>query len=131
MLPSKVVNEFWLYEFSPKSDKVKSFLVGKWMIFAPLDEIDENWEIVKNATAKGILGFQSKVSTAKPNSLAQDINIKVIIVYTHNYQDKEDVNRVREELRSLGFDQTLYYKTDQATKAARYGERSWLYRDKA
>jgi hypothetical protein len=38
-------------------------------------------------------------------------------VYTYDFEDKEDVVRVLQALRDLGFSQGLSYKTDEATLA--------------
>jgi len=41
-------------------------------------------------------------------------------VYTYNFEDEEDVMRVREELRRLGFTSKIPYKTDEETRSGRY-----------
>ena len=48
----------------------------------------------------------------------------MICVYTHDATDREDVMRVRERLREIGFTKKLSYKTDQATAAGVYSNNS-------
>jgi hypothetical protein len=43
---------------------------GKWLIFAPMSEVDELWDKIREATEDGQLGGSAKVATAKPNTLA-------------------------------------------------------------
>ena len=52
------------------------------MIFTPLECVDSDWAIVRDACVAGRLGQQAKVSTATPNPNAGDPATKVIIVYT-------------------------------------------------
>ena len=42
-------------------------------------------------------------------------------VYTYDYEDKADVMRIREELRSLGIRREIIYKADEDTHRLRYG----------
>lgn len=93
---------------------------GKWLIFVPVDQVDEAWEKVKRATEEGLLGGSAKVATAKPNANAADPSVKVICVYTYDSDDQADVRRVRNELRKLGFTKPMPYKTDEATYAGHY-----------
>ena len=44
----------------------------------------------------------------------------MICVYTYDADDREDVLRVRQALRDLGFDRPIPYKTDRATLEGRY-----------
>lgn len=55
------------------------------------------------STENGELGHRSKVATAKRNPNARSAATKVICVYTYDYEDTEDVKRVRGKLRELGF----------------------------
>ena len=89
-------------------------------MFVPSKKTDEVWNMIKFATESGRLGNSSKVATAKYNPNARDRSTKVICVYTYDYEDEEDVMRVREELRRLGFDNKIPYKTDEATLSGKY-----------
>ena len=84
---------------------------GKWMIFrrtgAP---IDIAWRIVREATWENKLGFGCKVTSNNGRSS------HVICVYTYDYTDEDDVFRVRQALRELGFTEKLGYKTNKASR---------------
>jgi len=114
--PSQNTDIYWLfainenYIFNKKASKRAS---GKWLIFESIEEIDETWERIKKATIKGLLGPSSKVSTAKKNPNTLDHLTKVICVFTEDYNNKEDVKRVENRLRSLDIENKLIYKLDK------------------
>lgn len=60
------------------------------------------------------------LSISEENSGLHQSTSYVICVYTYDYEDKEDVMRVRERLREVGFHRKLPYKTDAATLAGQY-----------
>lgn len=118
--PSEVTEIPWLFATNktnkyPPNNKERS---GKWLIFSKIDEIDALWEKVKKATEEGLLGGISKVATAKPN--ANYLIEKVICVYSYNIDDEEDVMRIREELRKIGFNYKLPYKLNSKTRSGKY-----------
>lgn len=47
---------------------------------------------------------------------------RVIVVYTCDWTDKEDVMRVRKRLREIGFTEEIYYKTNDMTRRQIYGQ---------
>lgn len=118
--PSIVTDDYWLFAEAKDKRFPQSGRAGKWLLFVPLTKIDEVWSIIKFATESGRLGIASKVATAKDNPNARDRSTKVICVYTYDHEDEKDVMRVREELRRLGFDNKIPYKTDEATRAGKY-----------
>ena len=81
--------------------------VGKWLVYRVRSEIDGVWEIIARATIDGDLGTSAKVSTKR-----QGNDRHVFCVYTADYLDLDDVNRVRDELDALGFTERLCYKPD-------------------
>jgi len=97
--------------------------VGKWMLFIPEKEIDNIWEKITIAVLNGDFGSceSAKVATALLGK-----NIYVICVYTPNYLDINDVMNVREKLRELGFNQTLYYKPDIYTHLGIYSKNPYV-----
>lgn len=119
--PSEVEGEYWLEASSrietnaPLTDRT-----GKWLLFASVGNVDEVWDKIRSATESGLLGFASKVSTARPNPNARDASKKVVCVYTGDHEDEADVMRVRDELRKLGFTEKIPYKTDEATISGKY-----------
>ena len=119
--PSQVLDEYWLAAISKTRGHIPpTGRTGKWLLFVPFSEVDEVWYRIRQATESGLLGEASKVSTARPNPNAKDASMKVVCIYTHDHEDEEDVMRVREELRRLGFKDKIPYKTDEATISGKY-----------
>lgn len=119
--PSEITDEYWVYA----QRKVGTYphstpRVGKWMIFVPVQELDEVWAKIKSAVEEGKLGNQAKSATARPNANATDPNTKVICVYTYDGDDEEDVWKMRDVLRELGIIRKIYWKADQATHNGLY-----------
>lgn len=120
LFPSKIKSEFWIQTNHPNPPNQWTERSGKWLIFTPLNKLDEKWALISRDTESGKLGIAAKSATGKSNSLAKNSFIKVICVYTYDSADKDDVLKVRERLRFLGFINKLYYKTDQATTQGLY-----------
>jgi hypothetical protein len=120
--PSQVHDAFWIFAFRRKDSRYPSPTVqsGKWLLFIPKSDIDGVWSLIREATTSGLLGDESKVSTARPSPLCHNQNESVICVYTYDSEDTEDVRRVRQELRNLGFNNKIPYKEDAQTKAGNY-----------
>jgi Domain of unknown function (DUF1917) len=118
--PSQIQDKYWVSATARKRRVRRTERSGKWLIFVPLDELDAAWAKVKKATQEGLLGNSSKAATALSNPNAADPAKRVICVYTDDADDREDVLRVRQALRDLGFDRPMPYKTDQATLEGRY-----------
>jgi hypothetical protein len=122
--PTEVTDSYWLDAESKKggySEHTENG--GRWLIFVPIPLVDEVWERIKQATEEGKLGNSAKVSTGRPNPNAKDPTSKVICVYTYDWTDKEDVRRVREELRRLGITQKIPYKADNDALTGKYANR--------
>ncbi len=83
-------------------------LGGKWLIYRSRGEIDSSWLTVARATFGETLGIGAKVSTAEEDTAKRH----VICIYTQNYLDLDDVERVRGLLRDMGFTESLCYKPD-------------------
>jgi Basophilic leukemia-expressed protein Bles03 len=81
--------------------------------------VDATWATITRATKDGLLGDSAKVSTAKPSPLGKP-GRRVICVYTYDGDDEQDIWRVRDALRDLGFADKLYWKADQATSDRLY-----------
>ena len=119
--PSQVTDEYWLFAerkqgmYPPHSSNG-----GKWLIFIPVERIDQMWVKIKTATEVGKLGEMSKVATAKDNPNATNSSIKVICVYSYDWTDEEDVMRIRQELRQLGITRKIPYKADEDTGSGKY-----------
>jgi hypothetical protein len=75
---------------------------------------------IKQSLNDGKLGSQIKTSTGCKSPLAVSNLKAVIIVYTYDYEDKDDAMRIRNELRQLGVTWKVAYKPDRATKEGKY-----------
>ena len=118
--PSKIRDEYWVHATHLNPPNEWTDRSGKWLIFVPLKLLDQKWQLIARATETGQLGIAAKAATSKPNGLAKNKWVKVICVYTYDFADQVDVMRVRAQLRALGFENKLSYKTDQATTEGRY-----------
>lgn len=116
--PSSYTQDYWIHEAGPPSRTPRP---GKWMVFVPRSLVDVWWDRIRHDVNRGRLGPSAKVSTALSNPLATGPD-HVIIVYTADADDVDDVMRVRDHLRRLGIDWLLHYKEDAATHAGHYGE---------
>lgn len=96
---------------------------GKWLLFVPIAQIDDIWQKIASAVEQGLLGGSAKVATAFPNPHQRDPNKRVICVYTYDCTDEEDVRRVRQRLRELGFTGKIAYKADQVTREGQYSQK--------
>lgn len=118
LLPSKVRDRYWLHAVNPKGACSRN--PGKWLLFIPTARIDAAWEVIRRETEGGRLGPEAKVATAMPNSNGTNRGVRLICVYTSDFEDLEDVRRVRQRLRELGYVKKIPYKTDAATTAGKY-----------
>ncbi|CAG8958633.1 hypothetical protein HYFRA_00009950 [Hymenoscyphus fraxineus] len=88
---------------------------GKWMIFCDQVEVNEVWSVVARATINNELGIAAKVAP-----FDGDIEkSRLMCIYTKDFTDMEDVNRVVQKLKSLGLvvlkGKPIYYKCDAYT----------------
>ncbi len=119
--PSEFKDAFWIYAHRKQgSYPHRTDQSGKWLLFVSIERIDAVWEKIKLATEQGLLGDRSKVSTALKKPNFKDTGKRVICVYTYDSDDADDVRRIREELRKLGFVGKLSYKTDKDSWAGKY-----------
>lgn len=64
--PSEITDAYWISADRRKGKYFKQTeYSGKWLVFVPLEKIDEVWSKIKKATEEGLLGQASKVATAK------------------------------------------------------------------
>jgi hypothetical protein len=124
VVPSRTTQMYWIIQDAPdtRPDAIDDELAGKWLIFLPGDQVDEAWRLVRDATCTRTLGISAKVSTSKPNPDSRD-QMKVIYVYTADWQDEGEVMRVRERLRELGFVDRIGYKRNIETFKGEYAQK--------
>jgi hypothetical protein len=86
-------------------------VIGKWQLTGSAETIDYLWPEIVDDAANEII-WAAKATTAFGwRELSYDDYM--IVVYTPNYFEKHDVNRVREHLRDeYGVTHELYYKPD-------------------
>ncbi|RAL10799.1 DUF1917 domain-containing protein [Aspergillus homomorphus CBS 101889] len=97
---------------------------GKWMLFITADRVDEVWAVVAEATARGELGFGAKVATDDGQGRA-----RLVAIYTHDHEDREDVARVLRQMVELGLvkreESPIYYKIDAFTHLEIMANNPW------
>src|SRR6266567_3685569 len=95
---------------------------GKWLMFIPLGDIVETWNVVCEAMHNKLLGDAAKIRTLK--EFAEELDARkghrVVCIYTYNSKDTEDILRVLAALRSVGMQYEAWYKEDVATKRGAY-----------
>ena len=124
VIPTRTTQMYWIIQDAPEfmPEEVDDEKGGKWLIFLDEEEVDAMWQNIRDATCRGRLGISAKVSTAKPNPDSRDTR-KVIYVYTENWEDEEDVMRVRRQLADLGVEQRIGYKRNIETYLGEYSEK--------
>ncbi len=88
---------------------------GKWLVFVHSRNLANVWNKIKTALEEGKLGGLAKASAERSGS-----EHKVICVYTYDWTDREEVKRVREELRRIGITRKIPYKADEDTERGIY-----------
>lgn len=119
--PTEETDAYWIHARRLSGEYPKSSKnCGKWLIHEHVDKIDDVWRKIRLATEAGLLGGAAKVATARSSPNATNDKVKVICVYSYDYTDKDDVMRIRGELRNIGIERKIPYKTDKATLAGKY-----------
>jgi hypothetical protein len=122
--PSLTKEVYWIEARPPTPDVIAGDpkLIGEWLIFVVPRKLDESWDKVRKATMDSRLGFLSKSATAKKNYNMPSASNRMIVVYTSNYFDIDEVLRIGRELNDLGFGLSapIYYETDDARYAHRH-----------
>ena len=80
LLPSTVIDSYWLYEADKLKDSNNN--IGKWMLFYPKNEMNNNWKLAKKLYNENALNgvVSMKCSTNKKNKNATNDN-GIIIFY--------------------------------------------------
>lgn len=85
---------------------------GKWLVMRPPSTVDAAWiQVLALVSTGGLLC--AKVSTQQ--GILMGYPEHAICVYTTDWEDHEDVMRVRQVLRDVGFTEVLRYKRDLDT----------------
>lgn len=127
--PATYTQEPWVWADHPDEDPDRERLwSGKWLWFPPLCLLDTSWESVRTATHDGLLGYRSKAATLINTRSGSDDTRRPICIYTNDWRDLEDVERILAALRDLGIVDVLLYKTDTDTQRQRYGQGASTYK---
>lgn len=118
--PSKNEEEYWIGDVVESDYPEHTERGGKWLIFVRFEELDDWWKKIKSLLHENKLGASAKTATAKPNPNANDPKYKVICVYAYDADDKDDVMRIRESLRTIGVTWKIPFKLDSDTFLGRY-----------
>jgi hypothetical protein len=107
-------------------------LGGKWVLRVGLDEMPELWPTIRRAVEAGKLGPEAKtlidvVSGECVTQYPEDGGTTALIVYTLDWRDEADCNRVLRGLRSLGAYHRATYKRDIETLDRCYGPGTSIY----
>jgi len=105
-VPSKVPAVYWI-ECKNSSPAQKPTRPGEFRISTTVDEVDEQWKIIKAATESGKLGYKSKVSTV-PTDGTPHGEQRMICVRSYDAEDSADLERIESKLKQLGFEQFSY-----------------------
>ncbi|MCF0086436.1 MULTISPECIES: putative phosphothreonine lyase domain-containg protein [unclassified Streptomyces] len=121
--PSRETTEHWLWAAAPDTTLTEDDhpWSGKWLWFTPLSLLDRSWATIRTATEDGLLGYCSKAATLLNTRTKSDDTRRPICVYTRDWRNIDDVQRVLTNLRALGIVDVLLYKTDSDTRKGRYG----------
>ncbi|MGW3465315.1 putative phosphothreonine lyase domain-containing protein [Streptomyces olivaceoviridis] len=121
--PSHETTEPWLWAATPDTPLTEDDhpFSGKWIWFTPLSLLDASWTTIRAATEDGLLGYRSKAATLINTRTKSDDTRRPICVYTRDWRNIDDVQRVLTNLRALGTADVLLYKTDSDTLNGRYG----------
>ena len=116
-IPTQTSNTRWIWCHGNKPVENPE-KVGKWMLFYSEVDIDKKWKKACELVDKEML-FVIKSSTNMPTSYSK--GDFVLIIYTADYDDKEDVFKVAKIIKeNIGYNKKMYYKTDNQTRANIY-----------
>lgn len=96
------------------------------MLFPSPKNVDEVWAKVARATWEGELGVGAKVA-AKNYDDENSEKSRLVCVYTRDFEDRADVERVLEKLVGMKLvgEQGIFYKCDAYTYLDVMGGNEW------
>ena len=99
-----------------------TYLSGKWLVERPAATVDDLWEGVVEDVAAGRF-WDAKVTT-RAGREAFGETAHAVLVFTPNYFDRADVDRVRRRLREVhGVTEAIRYRPDVYTLNGVHEER--------
>lgn len=99
-----------------------TYLSGKWLVERPAETVDDLWEAVVDDVAAERF-WDAKVTTRAGREAFGEAD-HAVLVFTPNYFDREDVDRVRRRLREAhGVTEEIRYRPDVYTLDGVHEER--------
>ena len=99
-----------------------TYLSGKWLVERPAATVDDLWEGVVEDVAAGRF-WDAKVTTRAGREAFGETD-HAVLVFTPNYFDRADVDRVRRRLREVhGVTEAIRYRPDVYTLNGVHEER--------
>jgi len=91
-----------------------TYLSGKWLVERPAETVDDLWEaVVDDVSAERF--WDAKVTTRAGREAFGEAD-HAVLVFTPNYFDRDDVDRVRRRLRAAhGVTEEIRYRPDVYT----------------
>ena len=111
-IPSQVPGVYWIEAKNPAPANQPTPRSGEFRINTTVDLVDEQWQIIKQATESGKLGYKSKVSTS-PTDGTPHGSQRVICVRTYDADDASDLERIKTQLAELGFEDLVYERDSE------------------
>ncbi|WP_017342562.1 putative phosphothreonine lyase domain-containg protein [Halorubrum sp. T3] len=99
-----------------------TYLSGKWLVERPAETVDDLWEAVVEDVEAG--RFWDAKATTRAGREAFGETDHAVLVFTPNYFDRADVDRVRHRLREVhGVTEAIRYRPDVYTLDGVHEER--------
>lgn len=127
-----MIKNGWRWAIDP--DEVETYKdSGKWLIFLNAEQENLMWNRICESLSYGELAqccYKAKMALRPRFNEVSKENLKVVCIYTKDFNDKEQVKNCLKVLRSLGFNDVMYYKTDNQTRSGLYrggSQKSYIY----
>lgn len=132
--PSEWNDDYWIYCLNRKYYLSDKATLGKWCIYGKHSVLDKVWKKLIPIVENNDIINCAKIRTGSVSLLevlkGKNNKTSVICVYTYDFNNKEDVFKVRDLLRSIGIRTIIKYKTEQASIDEIKGSEEFLYIDK-
>lgn len=127
-VPSNPDLKFYWLDSDPEGNAFYSTpKSGKWCLPFALEEVDAAWARIDALVAAGKL--RAAIASTVWGSRQRGFDTLVICVFTEDWEDKDEVLRVRRLLIEEGFKTTMGYKRDIDTVQPVLGQPEFSYTD--
>lgn len=114
----KKKNSCWNYAKNQLNERKNENLYGKWLIFVSWKEINKVWKEIENSIENNSL----KIHLAKASNRFKGNKSRKASICVYTYRNNIDL--IRNQLKSLGFTDSLCYKSNYSTDKIYYGHSS-------